>query len=212
VLDDAEARGPSHLARGWEHGTDVAGLAPGERSAQAGIEQVRGAVARQLWMIVIPSLLAPALGFLAVSRMPVLYTAVGTVIYDPSGYAPEVLQSILKSDPTTDTVVASQGAILASLSIAHRVATDLDLVDQRGFASRPNAPQAQRSLMVDAKVVRSIAVSPVDDSRVFAVAFTARNPVLAAAVTNRIMDLYLSDQLSFKTEALRAADQWMQNC
>jgi succinoglycan biosynthesis transport protein ExoP len=211
VLDDAEARGPSHLARGWEHGTDVAGLAPGERSAQAGIEQVRGAVARQLWMIVIPSLLAPALGFLAVSRMPVLYTAVGTVIYDPSGYAPEVLQSILKSDPTTDTVVASQGAILASLSIAHRVATDLDLVDQRGFASRPNAPQAQRSLMVDAKVVRSIAVSPVDDSRVFAVAFTARNPVLAAAVTNRIMDLYLSDQLSFKTEALRAADQWMQN-
>ena len=122
-----------------------------------------------------------------------------------------MLQSILKSDPTTDTVVASQGAILASLSIAHRVAADLDLADQPGFASRPNTPQPLRSLRLDAQVLHAIAVSPVDDSRVFAVSFTARNPILAAAVTNKIMDLYLSDQLGFKTAALWAANQWMEN-
>jgi polysaccharide biosynthesis transport protein len=203
VLDDAEGRGPSHLARGWEGGT--------EPSAPAGADQLRGAVARQLWMIVVPFLLAPVIGFLAVSRMPMLYTAIGTVIYDPAGYTPEVLQSILKTDPTTDTVVASQGAILASLSIAHRVAVNLDLADQPGFASPPNTPPAQRSLMLDAKVLRAIAVSPVNDSRVFAVSFTARNPWLAAAAANEIMDLYLADQLGFKTAALRAANHWMEN-
>ena len=160
-------------------------------------------------MIVIPILVLPALGFLAISRLPIVYTAIGTVIYDPAGYAPEVLQSILKTDPTTDTVVASQGAILASQSIAHRVAAQLDLADQPGFAGRANTPPAQRSLMLDAQVLHSIAVSPINDSRVFAVSFTARNPILAAAVTNRIMDLYLSDQLGFKTAALWAATQWM---
>jgi succinoglycan biosynthesis transport protein ExoP len=53
-------------------------------------------------------------------------------------------------------------------------------------------------------------VSPINDSRVFAVSFTARNPMLAAAAANRIMDLYLSDQLGFKTAALWAANQWME--
>jgi succinoglycan biosynthesis transport protein ExoP len=210
VLDDAQGRGPSHFDRGWDNGTNARSLASTEPSAPAGAEHIRGVIARQLWVIVIPMLAVPVLGFLAICRVPVLYTATGTVIYDPAGYAPEVLQSILKSDPTTDTVVASQGAILASLSIAHRVAADLDLADQPGFASRPNTPQAERSLMLDARVLRAIAVSPVADSRVFAVSFTAQNPLLAAAVTNRIMDLYLSDQLGFKTAALWAANQWME--
>jgi capsular exopolysaccharide synthesis family protein len=211
VLDDAEGRGPSYFARGWDNGTDVRAQAAAEGSAPGGAEYLRGVIGRQLWMLVIPSLLVPGLGFLAVSRMPVLYTATGTVIYDPAGYTPEVLQSILKTDPTTDTVVASQGAILASLSIAHRVAADLDLADQPGFASRPDTPPAERSLMLDAEVLHSLAVTPVGDSRVFAVSFTARSPVLAAAVTNKILDLYLADQLGFKTAALRAANSWMEN-
>ncbi|WP_419758231.1 GumC family protein [Acidisoma sp.] len=211
MLDDADGRGPSHFARSWENGTDARGPAASEQSVRGGAELIRGVVARQLWTIVIPMLLMPALGFVAVSRMPLLYTATGTVIYDPAGYAPEVLQSILKTDPTTDAVVASQGAILASLSIAHRVSLDLDLGHQPGFTSRPHSSPAARSLLLDAQVLRSIAVVPINDSRVFAVSFTARNPMIAAAVTNRIMDLYLADQLGFKTAALRAANDWMEN-
>ena len=211
MLDDADGRGPSHFARNWDSGADGRGAASAERSAPGGAEFIRGVVARQLWMIVIPVLLVPSLGFVAISRMPMLYTATGTVIYDPAGYAPEVLQSILKTDPTTDAVVASQGAILASLSIAHRAAVDLDLGDQPGFAGRPHATPAQRSLMLDGQVLHAIAVTPVNDSRVFAVSFTARSPMVAAAVTNTIMDLYLADQLSFKTAALRAATEWMEN-
>jgi succinoglycan biosynthesis transport protein ExoP len=177
--------------------------------APTGAEQLRGVLARQLWMIVIPALLVPALGFLAIARMPLLYTAIGTVIYDPAGYAPDLLQSILKTDPTTDAVVASQGAILGSLSIAHRAAAALDLAHRPGFAGSPTLPAAERALMVDAAMLRSTAVSPVDGSRVFAVSFTARDPVLAAAVANEIMDLYLADQLTLKTGALRAANQWL---
>jgi succinoglycan biosynthesis transport protein ExoP len=211
VLDDADGRGPSHLTRGWNDGPDVSRLAPVAYGAAPGIEQLRGVLARQLWMILIPLLLVPGLGFLAISRMPLRYTAIGTIIYDPAGYTPDVLQSILKTDPTTDTVVASQGAILGSLSIAHRAAAALDLGGQPGFASRPGLPLAERSLMLDAVVLRSVAVTQLGDSRVFAVSFTARDPSLAAAVTNRIMDLYLADQLTVKTAALRAANAWMEN-
>ncbi len=211
MLDDAEGRAPSHLTRSWGDGTDARAPAFAALDVRSGIEQLRGVVARQLWALLLPALLIPALGFLAVARMPTLYTATGTVIYDPAGYTPDVLQSILKTDPTTDTVVASQGAILGSLSIAHRVAVSLDLADQPGFASRQRLPENERALALDAAVLRATSVTTVDDSRVFAVSFTARDAALAAAAVNRIMDLYLADQLTLKTAALRAANQWMEN-
>jgi uncharacterized protein involved in exopolysaccharide biosynthesis/Mrp family chromosome partitioning ATPase len=211
VLDGAEGRAPPHLARGWGGGAEARGAAFAELDVRSGIERLRGVVARQIWVILLPALLIPGLGCVALARMPTLYSATGTVIYDPAGYTPDVLQSILKTDPTTDTIVASQGAILGSLSIAHRVAASLDLAHQPAFATRPAPPPAERGPALDAAVMRATSVTSVDDSRVFAVSFTARDPALAAAAVNRIMDLYLTDQLTLKTAALRAANQWMEN-
>jgi succinoglycan biosynthesis transport protein ExoP len=211
VLDDADGRAPSHLARSWGGGTDGHGLAFAELGARSGTELLRGVVARQLWTILLPVLLIAAVGVVAISRMPTRYTATGTVIYDPAGYTPEVLQSILKTDPTTDTIVASQGAILGSLSIAHRVAVALHIGDQPGFTSPGGTDPDARARALDAAMLHATAVSSVDESRVFAISFTARDPTLAAAAVNEIMDLYLADQLSLKTAALRSANTWMEN-
>ena len=211
MLDDAEGRVPSHLGRGWGGATEISGSGTMGPGLRAGFDQLAGILARQLWSLLIPALLIPVLGMIAIARMPVLYTATGTIIYDPAGYTPDVLQSILKSDPTTDTVVASQGAILGSLSIAHRVAVGLDLGVQPGFMPQGDVPVAERPLAVDAAVMKATTVSSVDDSRVFAVSFAARDPGLSAAAVNMMMDLYLADQLDLKTTALRAATQWMEN-
>jgi succinoglycan biosynthesis transport protein ExoP len=209
MLDSAEGRGPPHLVRPWGHGR-------GDRPdpAPSGAEEFLGVLSRQLWSLLLPAILIPALAVLALSRVPTLYTATGTVIYDPTGYSADVLRSILKTDPTTDTIVASQAAILGNLSTAHRIATDLDLAAVPEFAPRRRAADEllfpnDHTAGVDAAVLRAMAVVPVDASRVFAVSFTAQDPELAAMAANRIMAIYIADQLALKTTALRAADSWM---
>ncbi|MBW4024299.1 MAG: polysaccharide biosynthesis tyrosine autokinase [Proteobacteria bacterium] len=209
MLDDAEGRAPSHQGRGWSGGPDGRTRTAFGFDGRPGAEHLRGVIARQLWWLLLPALLIPLLGTVAISRMPMLYTATGTVIYDPAAYAPDVLQSILKADPTTDTVVASQAAILASLSIAHRLAITLDLAHAPAFRSLQRLPPGARAVALDAAVLRDIAVAPIASSRVFAVSFSTADPGLAAAAANRIMDLYLADQLAIKTQALRAANGWM---
>lgn len=72
-------------------------------------------------------LLVPTLAFVAISQVTPTYTATGTLIYDPSEYAARELQSILRFDPTTDAVMASQAEIVKGLSIAERVADQLHL-------------------------------------------------------------------------------------
>lgn len=185
MLDDAEGR--LHFGRAFGSSTEgmEVVLAPAVR---APFERLAGILARQLWAILLPACLVPLLGFVAIERMPTLYTATGTVIYDPAGYTPDLLQSILKTDPTTDTVVASQAAILASQSVAHRVADALDLAQAPGFAPPLGLGPDGRVQALDAAVLKAIRVAPVDASRVFAVSFTARDPALAAAAVNRIMD------------------------
>jgi succinoglycan biosynthesis transport protein ExoP len=209
MLDSTEGRGPPHLVRPWADGR-------GDRPhpLPSDVEDFLGVLSRQLWSILLPAILIPALVALALSQVPTLYTATGTVIYDPTGYSADVLRSILKTDPTTDTIVASQAAILGNLSAAHRIATDLNLASVPEFA--PRRPVADERLFpndhsaaVDAAVLRAMSVVPVDASRVFAVSFTAQDPDLAAVAANRIMAIYIADQLSLKTTALRAADAWM---
>lgn len=211
MLDDAEGRlQPGRVMPGLAEGTEAAGHQPWPSSAYAPLEWFRAVLARQLWAILLPACLMPLLGVVALSRMPTLYTATGTVLYDPVGYTPDVLQSILKTDPTTDTVVASQAAILSSLAIAQRMADALNLAQAPGFTPAPDLGPAARRDALDEAVLKAIAVAPVGASRVFSVSFTARDPRLAAAAVNRIMELYLADQLKAKTAALDAATIWMQ--
>lgn len=206
--DDAGTR--LLLGRAARSGGGEVGLGPVLPSLQPGpLEWLRGVVARQFWALVLPAVLLPLLGIAALSRMPSLYTATGTVIYDPAVYAPEVLQSVLKTDPESDSLLASQTSILRSLSIAHRVAIALDMASRPGFAPPPGlSPQAQAAF-VDQAVQRGISVTTPNSSRVFEVSFTARDPNLAAAAVNRILAYYRADQLAAKTSALDDANAWM---
>ncbi|WP_158802012.1 MULTISPECIES: hypothetical protein [unclassified Acidisoma] len=170
---------------------------------------------RHLWLVVAPVVIVPALAAVAVSRMPAMYTASGTVFYDPSGYAPEVLQSILRSDPTTDAVMASQAEILGSLAVAQGVARTLGLANDQDFArsaglqQRTPADPEHRRTVVELALLRGLEVVPLNSSRVLQVSFTARKPALAAAIVNSAMDGYIALGLAQKEVALRAADGWL---
>lgn len=210
MLDGADGR--IFLERGWAEAAG-SGAKMHDRPMADPVplaDHMLGVAARQLWVILIPLVMIPAIAAVAINRMPAQYTATGSVLYDPASYTPDILQSIVKTDPTTDTVVASQGAILASGAMADRLSRTLNLAHQPGFRASPTLALAAQPQAVDALALKAIKVSQIDASRVFAVSFTARDPALAAEAVNLILDLYLADQLAAKTAALNAADVWMQ--
>ena len=81
-----------------------------------------GVFRRHLWAFLMMTILVPGCAWIAIQRTTPRYTAVGSLIYDPSDYKVRELESILRTDPTTEAVMASQAEILQSLKIAQRVA------------------------------------------------------------------------------------------
>ncbi len=191
--------------------------------------------------------LIPLAASIAVLQMTPRYTATGALLYEPSAYAVQELQSILRVDPTTDAVMASQVEILRSQRMAGRLVEELGLADRAEFnaALRPpglgaGALAAARRLAlralaqiapalaarlaaqagagasedrldaVQVAVQDAIAVQTVHASRVLSVGFTSEDKALAARAANRLMALYLTDQLEAKFDAVRQANGWLE--
>lgn len=188
---------------------------------------------RRKWTLIAFALLIPLLAGVAISRMTPRYTATGTLIYDASEYNPRELQSILRTDPTTDAVMASQAEILRSLRIVELVATRLDLFNKPEFnrALRPHSLLTRIVHLIDGETAPAapiagpvpddarngvllaaqdaLSVVPFKGSRVLEVSFTAEDRVLAAAAVNMAMDAYVKDQLSAKFRAVHRANDWL---
>src|ERR1700722_311764 len=81
-----------------------------------------GVFRRHLWAFLLIAVLVPACAWVAIQRVTPRYTATGSLIYDPSDYKVRELESIIRTDPTTEAVMASQAEVLQSLKIAQRVA------------------------------------------------------------------------------------------
>ena len=218
---------PAELAAGPARRPRPARAAGGaEHAAAASFGAALGALRRHRGALVLCVVAIPALAAIALHQITPRYTASGAVIYEPSSYALQELQSILRADPTTDTVVASQAEILRSKGIAERVTDRLGLTADPAFnaALRPPsalrrllaplwpigpAPETDRQAVVQA-VQDAIWVLAVRASRVLDVSFTARDPKLAAEAANLVMELYIADQLQGKFDAVRRAGLWLE--
>ena len=77
--------------------------------------------------------LVPLLAWVALGRMTPRYTATGTLLYEPNENRVREMQSILRADPVTDSVMASQAEILQSLHIAQKVAERGNLFNNPEF-------------------------------------------------------------------------------
>src|SRR5258708_21395427 len=66
-----------------------------------------GIFRRHLWAFLIVAGLVPACAWIAVQRTTPRYTASGSLIYEPSDYKVRELESILRTDPTNEAVMAS---------------------------------------------------------------------------------------------------------
>ena len=78
-------------------------------------------------------LLCPLPAYLAISQLTPRYTATGTLLYDASEYKLRELQSILRVDPITDAVMATQAEVLRGMPVIEQVASRLNLHDNPEF-------------------------------------------------------------------------------
>lgn len=215
------------------------------RSAQRGAEphqdglSLRAAqwmLCRRAGVIGLCAIGIPVLAAVALHNTPARYTATGTLLYAPNEYKPRELQSILRVDPTTEAVMASQAELVRGLDLVERAATQLDLFASPTFnaalrpAGRlalwmrsarrwcglpveppldPKAEPARNAVLLS--VQQALAVQPLPGSRVLDVSFTADDPTTAAAVVNRLMDLYIRDQLAAKFRAVHRAQDWLES-
>ena len=198
-----------------------------------------GIFRRHFWAFLFASVLVPGCAWIAIQRTIPRYTASGSLIYEPSDYKVRELESILRTDPTTEAVMASQAEVLQSLKIAQRVADRGNLYENPEFNAslRPRSttsriigwvraqvgdaednarPDAAYGPMPDpARDATVLAVhdalhaAPVRASRVLEVTFTAEDPLVAAAAVNNAMDIYIKDQFTAKAAAVYRATSWL---
>ena len=195
---------------------------------------------RRLAVFLACAALIPTLAALALHKLPHRYTASGTLIYEPAAFKPRELQSILRAGRITRAVMASQAAVLSGLRLIEPMAERLHLfhdpefnpaLRRPGHLARllawararlaPPAPHAAPAAPIGPgldptrdqvllAVQAALTVTPVGESRVLKLSFTAHDPVLAAAAVNTLMDIYIRGTLGMKYRAVHKARAWLQ--
>jgi polysaccharide biosynthesis transport protein len=204
--------------------SDHHGTEPRDRSLSVFISAIRQ---RRKTLIAVIALI-PLCAWITLQRITPLYTATGSLIYEPSGYKLRELQSILREDPTTEGMMASQAEILQSLHIAQKVAERGNLFDNPEFNATLRPPGLLHRLILQVRDLLGMETDiPPEDpiygpvqnptrdrvliavqdrlhaaavrfSHVVEVAFVAADPVTAAAAVNNAMDVYIKDQYAAK--------------
>jgi succinoglycan biosynthesis transport protein ExoP len=243
---------PPRERRRRHHGSSQAGSDPARDAravAAAQLAMAASALRRRKLPLLVCAIAIPLIAFVALKQVTPRYTAEGSVLYEPSQYAAQELQSILHEDPMTDAVMASQAEVVRSLSVASRLIDRYNLMDDpefnwtlqppsllsrlgrgvRGVLSAlfepvspslaaaiavhapktPPSPQDVRH-SVEQAVQQAIVVDALRQSHVMSVKFTSVNRQLSADAVNTIMDLYITDQLAAKFQAVKSASQWLE--
>jgi succinoglycan biosynthesis transport protein ExoP len=180
--------------------------------------------------------LVPLCAYLTLAQVLPLYTATGSLIYEPSGYRMRELQSILREDPTTEAMMASQAEILRSLHIAQKVADRGNLFANPEFNASLRPPGFVHTMILGLRwllgmetdtlppepiygplldrdrdktlqaVQDALHASPVRFSHVVEVSFVAGDPLVAAAAVNNAMDAYIKEQYAAKHRLVDTAN------
>jgi uncharacterized protein involved in exopolysaccharide biosynthesis len=201
------------------------------------IPVVLAALRQRQWTLIATVLLLPLCAYVILGQITPVYTATGSLMYEPSQYAMREMQSIARADPTTEAVMGSQAELLQSLHVAQKIADRSNLYDNPEFNAELNPPSLPRRLarglsrllgMDDEPVPEEAVYGPVPDrarertmlavqarlhaspvrfSRVIEVTFTARDPLIAAAAVNNAMDVYIKDQYAAKHRMVDHANE-----
>ncbi len=207
---------------------------------RAGLPIFLAALRQRQWTLIATIVLIPLCAFIILRQITPIYVASGSLIYEPSEYTLRQMQSILRADPTTEAIMASQAELLHSLHIAQRVAERGNLFDNPEFNAALRPPDLLHRLyrglrallgMEEEPVTEQPSYGPTPDrsrdrtmiaveaalkaaplrfSHVIEVTFAAEDPVVAAAAVNNAMDVYIKDQYAAKHRMVEHATELLE--
>ncbi len=158
------------------------------------------AMLRRHWRLILWSmLLVPGAVGVAVLRMTPQYTAIGSMLYDPSAaLPPEDNRSNVPDTLDEDALTASQAAIITSGPVLTALSDQLKLAGRPEFQANPQ------------RIAAAMTVTMVPNSRVLNIAFTSKDPALSAAAVNLAMQLYLQHERTQSDDQLNDAQSWLE--
>ncbi len=190
----------------------------------------RAVIANRSWIAGV-AISAGLITLAALQFVTPLYTSQVRILIehdDPAFMRPrsDTGRSDRKSALLDPEAVASQVQVLLSRDIAHKVVKKLKLEDNPEFNTASGPSAALKKILGDAGLAKAPTVSArvdraldaferrltvyqVSKSRVIAVDFESRDPVVAANVANSLADAYLTWQQKEKLEQTRNASQWL---
>lgn len=188
------------------------------------------ALMRRKWWIVVPTILAAVLAFVAVSMIPPRYKSEARILVGvrESVFLRPEAERVGDADRSAmdPEAIASQVQLILSRDLALQVINKLKLGELPEFDPVLGGVSPMKQLLALVGLVRDplrtapedrvleayfqrLTVYPVDRSRVIVIEFYSQDPDLAAKVTNAIADGYLVVQQRAKQEGTRAASQWL---
>jgi succinoglycan biosynthesis transport protein ExoP len=202
------------------------------------LREIVGVLRRRKPIILGCIALITLLAALVVFQLTPRYTAVATVMLDTRRNQVIDMQNVLSGLQGDSAMIQSEVDVLKSPTLAAKVTTKLDLYHSPEFNSSLQSPSAASALLhpvawleallknatesqsdatsegdVEQEVVRALMahVSATNDGRSYLIKITAEseNRDLAAKIVNAYVDVYLTDQLEAKFDAVRRATSWL---
>lgn len=187
--------------------------------------------ARRRW-IVLPTIAASLIAFLAVSMVTPRYRSEARVLIENQETAynrPESDRGAERNPALVDPeAVQSQVQLVQSRDLARKVVYGLKLNELREFNSESGVRIILNAVLSLAGMGRDpsqtsieervldrfterLAVYPIEKSRVISIDFQSENPELAAKVANAVADEYLTVQRAAKANAMKQTSAWLSN-
>ncbi|MDT9599701.1 GumC family protein [Sphingosinicella rhizophila] len=161
------------------------------------------------WLILGAAAVAIAVAIVVTFLTTPQYRATAVLELNPP--AVEILEdSMTKSGGNNDQqYLSTQYGLLASKSLAERVAQEMNLASNESFVSA-EADRATRVKIATAILSSNFEVSPVQGSRLVRISYSSPSPDLAARITNSFADNFINANLERRYEASSYARQFLE--
>ena len=197
--------------------------------AELDLPALGGALWRQKWQIIRPTVLAALIAIGVVQLIAPKYQSESRVLIEERGNVflrPEADKVLNERSTVDQEAVTSQVQLILSRDLAQEVIDKLKLNERREFDAAIGGVSALKSVLgflgitknplrmtpqervLDAYYDR-LTVYAVEKSRVIVIDFLDEDPQVAAAVANAIADGYLVRQRAAKQEQARVASRWL---
>jgi len=158
--------------------------------------------------IAISTAVALVLAAIVTMLLPKIYTATTDLIIDNKDQDP--ISGQLQPMRSLVSYIGTQAVIIQSPNVARKVIEELKLTSNAVLAEqlhfKDDLKSRQNALM--GFLDRGLSVTPAQNSSVFSISFSARDPEIAAQIANTFAQTYMKTNLELRIEPAKQINQW----